>query len=162
MRSPALLALSCVLATACVTTSRPPTPPDKLVSVHGDSDPFPKSGRRTFPHPKAQCFEAVLATFKTTGHGVDKADLESGIAVSGKATVYRAAVPIPGGTVVQRTEHSKLYVRVTGSGSSCDVDVRKLRFWSDTRELENARESWLNAQLHGFMVGVEQELLDAQ
>ncbi len=156
------LALGCVLATACATSSPTAAVPDnRMVSIHGPSEPFTKLGRRTFPYPKERCFQAVLTTFKNTGHGVDRADAGSGLAISGKGTVYRAQVPVAG-ALVQRTNDTKLYVRVTASGTSCEVDVRRLRLWREATELENAREGWVNEQLRGFMTGVEQELFASE
>jgi hypothetical protein len=163
-RAVCAVALACSVA-GCVATRPSPAPerPDRMVSLRGDSEPFQRLGRKAFPQPKASCLEAVVRTFKNIGLGTEKADLESGVAVSGKATVHRAAVALSGGgTVVQRTEDTKIYVRVTGSETTCDVDVRKLRLWRDTVELENGRESWLATQLRSFMIGVEQELAEAQ
>jgi hypothetical protein len=154
-----LLMVACALSMSCATSK------NEMIPLDGN-DPVFAAGHKTLDYPKARCFDAVLATFKNTGHGVERQDLELGKVVSGKTTVYSgmraSGMRTNRGTVSEVKVADKFYVSVEDEGGGCAVSVEKLRVWSGTAEVDTRTSSWIRAQLSGFMKGVERELADAQ
>jgi hypothetical protein len=146
-----LTLLLVVCAAACAT-------PSAMVSLDGQ-DPVFAAGRRSFNRSKERCFQAVLTTFQATGRGVDKQDREGGDFVSGSLIVYHATES-DGRRLVEHTVTNKLYVKVTGDDARCEVGVVKLRVWDNQIEVQTRYASWIQRQLVGFLVGVENELND--
>jgi hypothetical protein len=149
-----LLVVACALPMSCATSK------NEMIPLDGN-DPVFAAGHKTLSYSKSRCFDAVLATFKNTGHGVERQDLALGKVVSGKTTVY-SGMRAKRGTVSEVKVDDKFYVSVEDEGAGCAVSVEKLRVWSGTAEVDTRTSSWIRTQLSGFMKGVEAELADEQ
>jgi TonB family protein len=149
VRNSELPLLLLLVAAGCAT-------PSTMVPLDGQ-DPVFAAGRKSFTQSKERCFQAVLATLENTGHGVDKQDPEAGSIVSGMSTVYHGT-QAASGSLVERTIMSKFYVNVTGDQNRCEVVVVKLRVWDNNVEVQTRTSKWIEYQLGGFLLGVNQEL----
>lgn len=150
------------LLSGCAGTQPPstatPSTEDPMVGLTSAEPIFAGEGEKSFPHARTRCIDAVLRTFKNTGHGIETVERTTGAVVSGKRVVYYAEEARPNGSRVHAEVSNKFYVQVHGDEQQCVVAVTKLRVWAQTVEVETRTRRWVTAHLHGFMKGVAEEL----
>jgi hypothetical protein len=148
-------------ATASATKNPDPQPEEPMIAVSGGDTVFAEDGDNAFPFARARCAEAVVRTFKNTGHGIETIDPSDGTITSGKAIVYEAHEQRRNGANVHVVVSNKFYVTVSGNEMECKVAVTKLRAWAQTIEVDTRTRKWVETHLRGFMRGVAQELATA-